>query len=413
MTFLNPKVVQISSSDRIGGAAIAALRLHEGLLRTGTTSRLLVGRKVSQSPRVVQARAIPGYPEIFRHMAGLHNRIWLMLGGGYHSFRPGFPLVPGWSPHVASDEIVHVHWIADGFVPFRALEGTRGRLVLTFHDMWPFTGGCHHSRQCDGFTDGCHGCPLLPPRLTSIPPRIWESRRRFFQESRPVVICPSAWMAERFAKTPMAAFAEVRIIPNPLDIEVFRPRDRRASRARMGLPPESTILCFSAFDTSIPLKGWMQLREALVRIAQLRPETRLLVLGRTPVDFQRECPLETTLAGSLSDEEHIATALSASDLFVLPSLEENFPNTVAESLACGTPCASFAIGGVPEMVVEGSTGSLAEPGSPESLAQAILRTLDAGASLSPACRVRAETRCGPAALDAIRSIYRDLERGAR
>jgi glycosyltransferase involved in cell wall biosynthesis len=186
----------------------------------------------------------------------------------------------------------------------------------------------------------------------------------------------------------------VEIIPYGLPLEVYRPIDRTLARQALDIPSHSIVLMIAAFNLSDSRKGGEKLVEAL-QLLHARPLTLITLGAGSPavkIDGVQVCPL-----GYVDHERTKALAYSAADVFVHASLADNLPNTVMESIACGTPVVSFNVGGTPDMVRPGLTGWLADEMTSASLATSLDKACDeikAGCNLRAACRAVAETEYG-------------------
>ena len=410
---MNPKpanlpVAILSSFDRFGGAAIAAHRLHSGLRELGIESSMFVWRRDSEANGVTQVGARTGYL-LAKLATWLHRRLLMTrFGPGSAGFRAGWPIQAVSAP-LPSRGIVHAHWVSDGFVQLRSLERCAGRLVLTLHDMWWFTGGCHYDGGCGRYTAECGRCPLLkstdPQDLTH---RIHERRRSFFERARPLVISPSRWLADHFRASPFATHCRVEIVPNSLDTEKFRPMDRRQQRALRGLPSDAPMVMFGAFNVRNPIKGWDLLVPALRELRRMIPDLQALVVGHydPSMDVGDLCPINFT--GPISDEGYMAETLACANVLVVPSREENFPNTILESLACGVPAVGFRVGGIPESIEEGATGYLAAPFNTTELADSMRKAIDLAGSMRGSCRAVALAKYSSSPLARHIELYKEI-----
>lgn len=399
----------LSSFDRLGGAAIAANRLHKALQEVSYPSRMIVGRKLSAASAAAPRFGVWG-SRWFRMAVALERRIQRGFGIDSQGFQPGWPVPPGSVPFRRPGEVVHAHWIADGFVTLNSLARMREPLVITLHDMWHFTGGCHYDNGCGRYVDGCRGCPLLPAERSNLAENGWVRRRNLADRKQPVVTSPSRWLADLARSSGTFSGLDIRVIPNPLDLRIFRPRDREAARSRLEIPQEKKVVAFSALSTRDPRKGWKHLRAALGLLGERHGDLLALVMGHSVPEGWESLPMEVRWTGSLADEETIATYLAAADVFVAPSEQENYPNTIAEALACGIPCVGFRIGGIPEMIQDGRTGGLAEPFDPAALGQAIDHCLVNAQEMGKACREFAESTFGESVVSQFVRLYDDLAR---
>ncbi len=167
----------------------------------------------------------------------------------------------------------------------------------------------------------------------------------------------------------------VESIPNPINIETFCPKDKTMSKRELGIPPNMKIILFGAANVLDKRKGVDYFIEALEKMKKEMGEEAenigLLMFGKAKQDLQELMPFKTWHLSFLNSEYKIAKAYSAADVFVLPSLQDNLPNTIMESLACGTPVVAFDSGGIPEMVDHKENGYVATFKSSEDLANGI------------------------------------------
>ena len=392
------RVVHISTTQAAGGAALAAGRLHRALnAREDVESTMFVGMaRDAADPGVKEFN--PAWPGprrfgqlLFRAGRRLHRRVQAVNGTLFSMDWTTFGLWPlRQTPHA---DVYHLHWTAD-LVDFRMLPilARHAPLVWTLHDMNPFTGGCHYDLGCGRFQAGCGECPLLArPHPGDVSAAVLRRKRAVLGEIRAdvmTVVTPSRWMAGESRRSAVLGGFATRVIPNGIDLDVFHPGDRPAARARLGLGTDERAVLFVAELLNDARKGWRELREALEAVAQL-PRLRVLTLGQG--DTQGLSGPAFHHLGQLSDDASIRDAYLAADLFVMPSLQDNFPNTVLEALACGTPVAGFATGGVADAVEHGVSGLLAATGDTVELA-AHIRTVLTDDPLRAAMRTAARAR---------------------
>jgi glycosyltransferase involved in cell wall biosynthesis len=391
------RITHLSKYDITGGAGLAAYRLHTGLRSLGHDSRMLVYDKESTDPSVIGF--VPPFDWRTRLRRGLSRRLIERsqealesrpAGAGYFSddrsqhggdaLRQALPT-----------DVLHLHWIAN-FIDYSGFFRRLPRelpVLWTLHDMNPFTGGCHHAAQCQNFLTCCGDCPQLSsPSSRDFSSRVWRRKRRAFGRLNPNrfrVIAPSRWLAGQAKRSSLMGSFSISVIPNGLDTESFRPRDKFKARQELGIPPHDKVLLFVAQWLEDRFKGMPTLLQAMERLRVI-PNLRLLTVGRGEL---ANCPVPHTSLGSVSDEERMSLSYGAADLFLLPSAAENFPNGALEALACGLPVVASNVGGVPEIVREGCTGRLVEVGNAEALADAtreMLGSSDQLRDMSVNCR---------------------------
>jgi glycosyltransferase involved in cell wall biosynthesis len=272
-------------------------------------------------------------------------------------------------PALKEADAVVLHWINHGFLGSSDLRGLLdlGKPVLWhMHDQWAFTGGCHYSGACTAFEMACGSCPQL--RRSGPGDR---SRRQFMERQqwaaqagdRLALVAPSEWLAGLAAKSGIVrgSGAWVRCIPNPFDPAV----DGQGLQPRLVSSGHSRPrLFFAAVNPSDSRKGWDLLMMALEHLGREGMVCDVEVAGkvtepaRSRVQALEAGGHQVTWLGLLGPKA-MQEAYARADLFVIPSLQENFPNTVLESFAVGTPVVGFAAGGIASMIVEGQNGALA------------------------------------------------------
>jgi len=179
-------------------------------------------------------------------------------------------------------------------------------------------------------------------------------------------VTPSRWLGKLVAESPLLGDKRVEVIPYGVPTKTYHAEGREGLRRAFGLGERDRALLFVADRVSSRRKGFGVLQESLARLrAPAGGRLVLFSVGRkAPEGLENH---EHIALGSIENEELMAAVYSAADLFVSPSLQDNLPNTVLESLACGTPVIGSHTGGIPEMVRPGETGWLFETGNVEAL----------------------------------------------
>ena len=392
------KILHINTFDCNGGAARAAYRLHTGLRNLGADSLMYVVDKESHGPSVVQYQ--PPTRLLARISRTVRREVILRSLRRYESSAPlglanfsddrSVYVRDPWRSFPDHD-LIHLHWIA-GFVDYIAFFmslSPRTPVVWTLHDMAPFTGGCHWNQGCPKFAQQCGACPQLGSHATSDwTRRVWERKHESLAgipSNQLHVVTPSRWLQEERKRSSLLSRFSGSIIPYGLDTEVFAPRDRQAARDVLGVPLNARVALFLADGVHIPRKGFHILAEALAGIDPA--QIFLLSLGKGMPPLSDTFP-HLHLA-PVQNDRILSYAYSAADIFIAPSLEDNFPNTILESFACGTPVVASDVGGIPDAVHPGITGLLVKPGDPTSLKSAILDLLSNDQKrheMSSACR---------------------------
>ncbi|HPA85149.1 MAG TPA: glycosyltransferase family 4 protein [Deltaproteobacteria bacterium] len=374
------KILHINTHDISGGAARAALRLHLALLDQGLQSRMFVETMQSSDIKGIHGFRIPGDIsrirwQIFRK---LMNRP--ILKAQQSSLEIFDVFTDDRSPcgrearkQLPGHDVINLHWVA-GFLDYRDFfsRNRTAPVVWTLHDMNPFTGGCHYTNGCDHFTGQCGSCPQLTSSNPDDPSRrIWMRKHSAYANMAPDrlhIVTPSAWLAGEVSRSSLLGRFPVTHIPNSIDIDVFTPRDRSAARASLGLPLDARVVLFVAASLKNRRKGFRELLKALDKLDPVQ-QLYLISLGKTDADIpSRNAHINL---GNVGNDRLLTLIYNAADCFVIPSRQDNLPNTVLEAMACGTPVAGFAVGGIPEMVISGRSGILAAPGDIEGLCCAV------------------------------------------
>lgn len=383
------RTVLINTHDRRGGAAIAARRLHKGLAAAGADSLMIVRHSDFDNDASVinpfeEAGSLTPSGEPLRMDRIQERYIGKRRTGISNTY---FSLAyPGWDIsgllEVKDAEVINLHWVARFLTPvsLQRLFSLGKPVVWTLHDQNPFTGGCHYSAGCEGYRSDCSGCPQIERDPLDLPAVILKDKAELWRGAEPVMVAPSRWLAGCASASALFKGYRVEVIPNGIDTEEFRPADSGEVRKRFGIEPEAFVILFSADNLFEMRKNIASLCTCLDRCLENRAfgdlarqgKIRVLAFGSGSDEVQERIHMPVTGLGHLSSVESIREVYCAADVFVLTSLEDNLPNTVMESMACGTPVAAFEVGGVPEMIEDGITGRLVAPGDLTALTEAIL-----------------------------------------
>jgi len=390
----------LNTSDREGGAARAVARLHLALRAEGLDSAMMVQWKGGNLPDVFAPQGIAGrlFSRAKFELEKLPLRAYRPVSKDFSA--PWAPsLTPGRVRRLAPD-LVHLHWTSYGLLNIEDLARLGAPIVWTLHDMWAFTGGCHYSLGCPRFQQACGACPILSSsEENDLSRRVWRRKHRAWRNLILHTVAPSRWMAERARESSLFTGRDIHVIPNAIDVNLFKPEDRGAARDRLGLPQGPKLILFGAVDSANnPRKGPHLLRAALEKLSErIREPVELVVLGQNSPSPEGVFPLPTHYVGSLSDDSALVTLYAASDVVVLPSVEDNLPNIAMEALSCGRACVGFHIGGLPDLIDHGASGYLARALDPADFAEGILQCLDPdhAASYSQQGRAQALVKYSP------------------
>lgn len=383
-------IVQISTYDVIGGAGRAAYRLHCGLKEIGHRSLMLVREKASDDPEVFCPSVIDkkkdNQERIFHFDAIQKAYIdWNRTDVSNTMFSLPFPGHNLSSlPVLAEADIINLHWIT-GFQSTQTLKKlfALGKpIVWTLHDMWAFTGGCHYSAGCKQYFQDCCACPQLCEDPLGLTKTILQDKLTHLKGSNLVVVTPSRWMADCAKESALFRGSRVESIPNSLETDIFFPFPKAEAKRNLGFEEETTIILFGCQYFQEKRKGFSELLSALsdcldhLEFQELVKKDKLKVLTfGSPIDHLNRLGIPIVSLGTLASDEEIRTAYCGADLFMLPSLEDNLPNTILEAMACGTSVVAFDTGGIRDMIEDGVNGFLVPSGDTKALAQRVLNLI--------------------------------------
>jgi len=353
-----------------GGGQIQMYRLLLGLRRAGVDTQILCKAKTRDD-----SIAMRRWPRVEALLGKVTTRLGLNDIHYFSSF-----LIKQSQAYRDAD-ILDFHCIHSGFFSYLALPGLTADkpAVFTLHDMWPFTGHCHNSRDCMRWQTGCGKCPYpeIEPAIQRDATRLeWKLKNWVYQHSQLTLVTPSQWMTAQ-AKLSMLSQFPIYHIPHGIDTKLYKPHDPIQCRSLLGIPPDKYVLLFVVDRLDRYLKGGDLLQQALQSLpATLKTNLTLLLLGNKGEALARSIDIPTVDLGFVLNDRLKTICYSAADLFVFPTRVENFPLVVLESMACGTPVVSYRVGGVPDVVRPGVTGYLAEPDNATDLRHGIIQLLE-------------------------------------
>ena len=385
------RVLQVSTYDGGQGAARAAFRLHRALRDQGIDSSMRVAHASSGDAWVKAPRSKPR-----QALALARSTASWWLSKPQHSRNPvthsvaALPSRLDWELNESGADLLHLHWLQDEFLSVEAIGRLRGPLVWTLHDTWPFCGSEHYpadARFLEGYGRGnrVHG-----DRGWDLDRATWLRKRRAWQQLLPRLhlVAPSHWMAQQVQASALFSGVPCSVIPNAVP-DLFRPIPRQQARSLLGWAADERVLLFGAMDGSAdPRKGFDLLAAALDQLSDCESLVAA-VLGQSEPLPKPALSIPVRFLGRFHDDLSLALVYTAADVVVVPSRLDNLPQSATEPLACGTPVVAFRQGGMADLIDHGLNGWLAEPESPQALAQGIRWCLAGAARGTSPERVRA------------------------
>lgn len=364
------KVAHITTIDT-GGAYKAAARLHEGMVRNGVVSHILVRTKLNpDSAAELVFKSIIG-----ENISKAKNVVNMLKADGMISGDFLGTDLSGNSVILEADIIV-LHWINSFLSPkeLSKLFALHKPIVWIMHDMWLFTGGCHVDRYCGRYENGCGNCPQARHRKqTDLSRRNFKIKESLLNQMQGAVIGPSKWIVDCASKSDILKGKAVYHIPNTLNTDIFRKLGKKKElKEKYHLDINRKVLLFGAADagTGNVNKGFSYIEEAMRILGN--EEYQLAVFGNTSGTAEYLKKEGVRLLGYIKDERILSEIYNAVDLFVTPSLQESFGYTACEAMACGTPVTAFDVGGLRDQIIHQKTGYLAEMGNVDDFVEGIM-----------------------------------------
>lgn len=390
------RVLLVNTSEKTGGAAVAAGRLLDALNRNGVKAKLLVREKESEQLTVLSANS-----RWRKRFCFLWERLRIFMANRFQKKNLFAVDIANCGEDITrldefkEADIIHLHWINQGFLSIKQIEkilATEKPVIWTMHDMWPFTAVCHHARECEKFKSHCGNCPYLAGnREKDLSYRIFEKKKELFEGRHLSFIACSHWLENLAKQSSLIKEQSIHCVPNPINLQLFHPEDKAVVREKLGLPLDKKLILFGSVNTQDPRKGADYLLEACKILKESNPklseQVEVIVLGKKSEQLTGRLPFKVHHIGFTTSQKELAGIYNAADLFVTPSLEENLPNMIMEAMACGTPCVGFHIGGIPEMIDHKENGYVSEYRSADDLCRGMewILTFSDRAALSKAC----------------------------
>lgn len=368
------KVIHLNHSDITGGAARAAYRIHNCLLQSSVTSRMWVN-VASAGDYTVHSTATRAARMMMVLRSQMVSPIINLHKTQNTALRSPALLCSNWVRRIndSDADIANLHWVQAEMLSIADIGRIQKPIVWTLHDMWAFCGAehyCHDNRWQEGYhrtNRPEHEFGFDLNRWT------WLRKRKHWQRTMNIVT-PSNWLANCVRASALMRDWSVSVIPYPIDTERWKPLEKSTARELLGLPKDKPLLLFGAMGgSSDPRKGFDLLKDALkkLRYESKISGTELVVFGERKPEIEPNFGFPAHFTGHLHDDFSLIALYSAADAMVIPSRQDNLPNTGIEAQACGTPVIAFNTGGLPELVEHKNTGYIAEQFDTEDLSNGI------------------------------------------
>ena len=372
------RVLIVNTSERTGGAAVAASRLMKALNNNGVKAKMLVRDKETDALTVV---GLPKSPMLHWHFLWERFVIFCRLHfSRKHLFEidianAGTDITK--LREFQEADIIHLHWINQGMLSLggiRKILQSGKPVVWTMHDIWPATAICHLTMGCHYYINRCAKCKYLPGGGSShdLSSRVWRKKQQMLAEGNIYFVACSRWLESEAKSSALLKGQKITSIPNPIDTHIYRKGNKQEARQRLGLPQDKKLILFASQRVTNENKGMSYLVEACRQLSNLKKDLcEVVILGGHAEEVVGQLPMKAHPLGYVNDEQRIVDVYHAADVFVLPSLSENLPNTIMEAMACGVPCVAFKVGGIPEEIDHLKNGYVAAYRDAADLAKGI------------------------------------------
>jgi glycosyltransferase involved in cell wall biosynthesis len=369
------RVLTVNRTD-IVGRRFNGFDLQRALNAEGHRCEMLVWTKDSNDPAVYQMKRGP-----LRALQALWSRL-MRLSDMDGIVSPAGLVLP-FQEQFRRADIIHSHYVDVDMLGALLMPAVSRMkpLVWTLHSAIGATGTCYHPYECRRWHTGCTGrCPHprgVSPLRYRTPALHWQIKNATYRRTNATVVVASRWTRRFVEQSPFLRHMPVHQIPFGIDLGTFHPIDKPAARALLGIPADAHVLAFRGMrgqTRGAVFKGSAELRQALKLLRLTRPTVLLII--QDAEEFQRlSGKYQIAELGTIDSSARMAAALSAADLFLMPSRGESFGLMAVESMACATPVVVAEGTALPD-VVHAPEGGVAVPaGSPGALAEAITALL--------------------------------------
>ena len=383
------KILTLSSSDRNGGAAIAAYRLHKALNscfeKENFSSTMLVGRSSTEENDIRCSKSKLSYLYLLfkSGIAQRFNKLQITSNKGYHSCSL-FPTNIHKKINKSNYDLINLHWVQGEFISIESIGKITKPVVWTLHDSWAFSGSEHYPIDInDKRYKEVYSTRNRPENHKGLDIDKWCWDRKFKSwKNNFHIVTPSKWLGDMAKDSYLFRNFSIHNIPNALDTNVFKPVDKYLARSLFNLPKSKNLILFGAFSSlKDHRKGLDLLLKALLNLESKSNDIEVVILGGSKIIEDLRRKFKFHFIPKLTDDISLSLCYSSVDLVVLPSRMENLPNMAIEAQSCGTPVVAFNVTGISECVSHKKTGYLAKPYQFVDLAKGIEWVIDNNQSL--------------------------------
>lgn len=365
-------VLHLVAGELSGGAAKGAYCLHIGLLREGVDSQMLTTSKKTDGTASIKSIS---KTEIEKIMTVLRSKLDC-LPMRLYSKKEKTLFSSGFLGYDFTDtdeykraDIIHLHWVNSGLVNVKHLRKIKKPIVWTMRDMWPMTGGCHYSMNCEKYVEGCNSCPQLGSTSRYDLSSYIASRKKKYIPKSAKIVGISKWISDQARKSDVFSGFDIRTISNNIDTKEFFRIDSNVAKSILGLSTNKKILLLGSQSVSDFYKGFSKALDTLNYLDA--DEYFVCFFGEVSHEIEKKITFEYKSLGFIHDIITLRLVYSVADVFIAPSIMEAFGKTIAEAMACGVPVVCFDATGPKDIVDHKENGYKATPFDVKDLAYGI------------------------------------------
>jgi len=354
------KVLFLNNYDRVGGAAKASYRLFDSLYDFGMEAKMLVRFKTGNNKNVIEINSY------FNILNKLRIKIENLLLKKYKNRKGDIfssAILKSFLTKKIkkiNPDIIHIHWIGSSFVDIKSLLDIKKPIVWTLHDSWVFTGGCHVPYSCKKYETKCSKCPALGSnKENDLSSLVWENKKGVYEKLDMNIVSPSSWLAACAKSSSLLFSKRISVVPNGIDVNLFSKLSGDLVIKGFKFDKNVKYILFSGnvLDAN---KNFGSLLESL-KFLKDKNNLEIFVVGSDEgVNSKFVSDIKINYLGYIKNELELISIYNFAKVVVVPSKQENLPNTIIESFACYTPVIAFNIGGNADIIDHKINGYLAK-----------------------------------------------------
>ena len=351
------KILHLSFFDNYGGAGRAAFRILNSQLEQGIDVNMMVCSKYSKNLNIFAIKnrfslklnnllvIIINFilVKIFKQQSVYSLNI---LPSNIHKFI-----------NASNYDLINFHWINHEMISLKDIDKINKPIVWTLHDNWPFASIEHYIGKNDRrIYDGYNS-----QNSSFLEIFIWKKKLNIFKNKFSCVIAPSKWIEKLARDSVIFKNTKIVNIPYAIDPKIFFVENKLEALKKLEINFDLNnkfVISFGATSAqSEKRKGFNQVYKAIKKLNKEFKNIHFIVFGEISEKLKKINNI--TNYSEINDENQLRSIYSSSDIFLSPSLQDNLPLTVMESLSCGTPVVAFNVGGMRDLILHKKNGYLA------------------------------------------------------